>query len=554
MKKVINKLHSLTALLLTLVLMFGVTGCGPVTPNGSLGGNEVSLEPLPAESNDDGVRGDPLNQPIANTKPNKANDTANVFICAEQSMMGFADWKYDTIYETAVSLLADEVNALSTSFYRYDGYDIGKDAMLISSAATLKNDIKDIGFYSSLGISQDETIPSNVQRYSSDKLESLSTISPWLSDEVIEDTLAQSTYPLENAIKHFDANALNVVVTDFYELRNGSLKTLEELQNYDIGILAIQSEYSGTLADFPAPGEELVWGSPMTGSYKSHSVKSARYTKQDGTYAYYSYNVFEAYTSDERIAENRTFYILFAGNAESVATMMNAVSNKLSDKYANSTIVELETGSLLIQNGFYSSVCENIRTDTAGASEYIALQYGEDYTDAFGFEIREADDVPSLRVAADYFVGTGASDRTLSASDFNITTTCLKLGTTATEYSAPTPKCTIEDGGNGSLTPVLTYNPDDLPPGEYVFETHISVLPPEQSKSEAEFLNAWGINVDDGSLRQWVQSYLAGEGEGIDKIRNLMVHTLGLSNIFEPLDTEASAREILAVRIYFNVV
>jgi hypothetical protein len=215
----------------------------------------------------------------------------------------------------------------------------------------------------------------------------------------------------------------------------------------------------------------------------------------------------------------------------------------------------LQTDALLVQSGFYSAICEDIKTDTSGAVEYVTLAYGEEYTDAFGFEIREADEPPPLRVTAKYPVSAGALGRVLTTNDFNVVTACLKLGgTTAEEYSASMPKFTLENGGDGVLIPVLTYNPDDLPAGEYVYETHISVLPPEQSEPEAAFLNAWGIDVDNGSLRQWLQSYLNKEQDGIEKMRSLMTHTLGLNNIFGSLNIEASERDILAVRVYFIVV
>jgi hypothetical protein len=544
----------LTALTLILALLFGLTGCGPVKPNGPTGGDTSSLEQITEPSGEPGSRGDPLARPAANQKPNKANVSANVFICGERSMMGFADWKYDTVFETAVSLLADELNSYSASFYRYDGYDSEPEDMQIPDAAKLKDDIRNVGFYTSEGVSPETSIPSDVKRYNSDKLETLSGIAPWLSAEQLDAVGAKNAYPLENAIKNFKIDALNVIVTDFYELRNGSLRAITVLQDYDVGLIAIQSEYSGVLPGFLTTGEDFIWGSPTTGAYKSHSVKSASYTKQDGTTGYYNYNVFQAYSSEERVSEERTFYVLFAGNAESVAAVMNGVSSKLADRYANSTTVSLQTDTLLIQNGFYSAVCEDIKTDTSGAAEYIGLEYGEGYTDAFGFEIREADEIPPLRVSAKYPVGADATDRMLTVNDFNIISNCIKLGASAAEYDVYAPKFTLEDGGSGFVIPTLTYNPDELPAGEYVYETRISVFPPEQSKAEAEFLNTWGINVDDGSLRQWVQSYLNGEQDGVEKMRGLMTHTLGLGNVFEPLNTEASERDILAVRVYFIVV
>jgi hypothetical protein len=477
-----------------------------------------------------------------------------MFVCAERSMMGFADWKYDTVYETAVSLLVDELNPYNAAFYRYDSYDLEQEAMGISDASKLKDDVRNIGFYTSEGLPQESSIPQSVRRYNADKFEALQAVSPWLGADRLDAAGEKSAYPLENAIERFKPDALNVVVTDFYELRNGSMRALTALQNYDIGILAIQSEYAGLLPSFLAAGEDIAWGSPMTGSYKGHAVKKASYTKQDGTTGYYSYNVFQAYGGDERVSENRTFYMLFAGNAESVATVMNGVSSKLAGKYANSATVALQTNALLVQSGYYSAVCEDIKTDTAGAVEYIALAYGEGYADSFGFEIREEDDVPPLRVSATYPVGDGALERTLTARDFNVDTTCLKLGTTESEYNAPAPKFTLESGGDGVLIPVLTYNPDALPTGEYVYETRISALPPEQDEPVAAFIDAWGADVDKGSLQQWLQSYAKGEQDGIEKMRNLMTHTLGLNNVFDALNLEASARDILAIRVYFIVV
>jgi hypothetical protein len=532
-------------LLAAFVLFAGFAGCGSVKVNPS-GDSPEALNPV---TEDD--RGAPLNVP-AQRKSSESNG-ANVFVCGERSMMGFADWQYDTVYETAVSLLSDELNRYSPAYYRYDGYDIGKETMLIPDAASLKADVRNASFYTSAGLTAESSIPASVRRYNSDKIDALRAIDPWVAPETLE-AATEKAYPLENAIEYFEKDALNIVVTDLYELRNGSFESLNELADYDIGVLSIQSEYAGTLPGFASDGSDLIWGSPTAGSYKSHDVKTARYTKSDGTQGTYNYNVFKAYGDTDRISEQRSFCILFFGNGDLMASVMNGLRTKLTEKYADSATIHPEIGSLLLKNGVYSAVCEDTTPDTGGAIEYIALNYGEGYTDAFGFEIREEDDVPPLRVTANYAPGAGVSDRALTAGDFKLRSSCLKLDGGAKEYDAAVPKLTVQNNDDGSLKLILTYDADELPIGEYVYETWAAVSSAEQNEAKSAFLSAWSMDVDDGSLRQWLTSYKDGNRDGIDKVRNLMLHTIGLSGLFEPFETEAAARDVLAVRIYFVVV
>ena len=547
------KLRRISAIACAIVLaMTLLIGCGPVTPTPKVNSPGIALE-LDAPVGEEG-RGEVLNRPVASKISADESKTANVFISGERSMMGFADWQYDTVYETAVSLLTDELSGLSPAFYRYDAYDIDAVNMKISDAAELRANIRNINFYVSEPLGKESGIPVSVTQYRNDNLDALVEFVPWVSATVLENAGAPKAYPLENALKNFDRTALNVVVTDMYELRNGGFESLAMLKDYDIGILAIQSEYSGVLPKFSSDGADLIWGSPTTGAYKGETVKTVRYTREDGTAASYKYNLFAAYTESERVSEMRTFYILFAGNGTQIAEVMNGLSMKISTRYANSTMINPEIDSLLLKNGFFSAVFENEKTITGGAIEYIELPFGEGYTDAYGFEIRAADEVPKLVVQAEFPTETGASARTLIASDFKVSSKCISISGGGRDFDTAQPKLTLDNAGAGATLVQLTYETDELPVGEYVFETHVFITPPEQGKDEAEFLAKWGVEVDDGSLRQWLLSYNAGEQDGIDKMRSLMVRTLGLSNITAPISTDSAEREVFAVRVYFNVV
>jgi hypothetical protein len=541
--------------LVLLLLIFAFAGCDPVSVGNSDGENISALEPDNAGAELGGVRGAPLATPVAPKADVKEDALAKLFVNAERSMMGFADWQYDTVYETAVSLLTDEVTQYSPEFYRFDRYVVGDEAMKVSDASTLKSNIRDISFYSSNGIPQDATIPADVKRYKQDKIEELKAISPWFPAETLEAGLTVSAYPLENAINAFGSQYLNIVVTDLYELRNGSFAAIGELAKYDVGILAIKSEFSGVLPELTTDGSDLVWGSPATGSYKSFDKKTASYTKDDGTTGYYNYNVFHSYTQEERVSANRTFYILLAGNADQVATVMEGVENKLTEKYANSAMIHPEVASLLIKSDYSSAICEDVKPDTGNAPEYVALNYGEDYKDAYGYEIREGDEVPPIKVTSVYEPDTGASARALSAKDFQLKTKSFELdGGESSEIALSEPQFALNAGEGETLLPVISFNVDALSVGEYVVESHLSILPPEQSEEMSDFESALDIAVDDGTLRQWIASYSAGEQDGEDKMANLMLRTIGLRNLLTPLHSELSTREVLAVRLYFTVV
>jgi hypothetical protein len=490
--------------------------------------------------------GEPATTPASNT-------TAKVFVCGEPSMMGFADWKNDTIYETAVSLLLDKLTEYKTTFYRYDGYDFGEadGPIVIPDSSSMKNAVREVSFYTSEGLTADGSIPSSVRRYNNDQIGSVTSVDAYVPAETLETAAAAEKFPLENAINLFDKNALNVVVSDLYELRNGSFELLTELKGYDVGILAVQSEYSGTLRGFTADGSDLVWGSPRTGAYKAHSVKSATYKKNDGSTGTYNYNVFSGYGADERAAENRTFYIIFAGNGAQVADAMNGVRAKILEKYANSTTVV----PVIDVFGFYGEQSEDVTVDTAKAIEYIALE-AEDIPEGgdCGFEIRADDDVPPLKVSANYPADKGTGARTYTAQDFDVAAVCTKLDGTAREIDAAPPKLTLGEGDADHITLVLTYDVDGLPEGEYILETAVSVKAAELGNDKGAFLEKWGIEIDDGSLRQLVSDYGGGGQEGVDKMRAFMVKTVGLGNLLEHTATNASANEILTVKIYFNVV
>lgn len=548
----VKRLKAAIALVLSVIMLFALVGCGTVEVGTPSGG--ATLAPETATTAESESQDKTLVLPSAAPKRDTSNKTANLFVSGERSMMGFADWQYDTVYESAVSLLADELNGYSPMFYRYDGYNVGTDVMKIADAAALKANIRNIGFYSSVGIDSESSIPASVKRYKQDKPEALLGVNPWLAADVIMAAGPANAYPLDTAIEGFSKDALNVVVTDLYELRNGSFESLSVLKDYDVGVLAVHSEFSGVLPEFASDGSDLVWGSPMTGSYKSHEVKKVWYYKDDGTQTYYSYNIFAAYEEADRVSEKRTFYILLAGNADQVADVMSKFTLKLTEKYANSATITPEVDSLLLKTSYYNPVSENLKVDTNGAIEYYKLPPEECYIDSYGYEIRSADEKPELTVNADYPIETGASARELSIKDFTTTSEWLKLGENAKEYAGKVPKLSVAKSGSDKLALTLTYDPNGLESGEYVVETHITLLPPEQSSDENAFIERWGISVDDGTLRQWINSYTAEEQDGVDKLRNLMVHTLGLSNIFEPINTTASGSEILAVRLYFYVV
>jgi hypothetical protein len=520
--------------------MFTITACSQISvPSSSDASDKEATE------NDDASDRDI-------EKSEKTSTDADVFVCGELSMMGFADWRYDTIYETTVSLLLDNLTEYKTVLYRYDNFDLGKASITIPDSTAMKSAVREVSFYTAEGLTGDESIPASVSRNKNDQIGSVTSVTGYVPAETLAGAVAKGKFPLENAISLFRKDALNVVVSDFYELRNGSFELMTKLKDYDVGILAIQSEYSGTLPDITTDGSDLVWGSPRTGAYKSHDVKSATYKKKDGTTGTYYYNVFSGYGVDERNMEKRTFYILFAGNGGQVASAMNGVRTKVLEKYANSDTVVPEIDAF----GFYSESCRNVTVDSAKAVEYIALESDEipDSNCDSGFEIRADDDVPPFTISAEYPVSKGTGARTYTNQDFELATICTKLDGTKKEIAVTTPTLTLDQGGEDYITPVLHYDVDDLPVGEYMFETQVSVKSAELGNDKNAFLEKWGIEIDDGSLKALIDGYKGGEAESAEKAREFMVKTVGLGNLLENLEIDSSTSEILSVKVYIHVV
>jgi hypothetical protein len=487
----------------------------------------------------------------------KTNTTANLFVCGEPSMMGFADWKYETIYETAVSLLLDRLSTYSDSvnLYRYDKYNISTEDMSIPDVGIFKNDIHNLSFYTAEGLTAESDIPSSVVRYKErDQLSTLNGVDAYIPAEIREAAASKTNHPFETAIGHFKKGALNIVVTDLYELREGGFSKLNELEGYEIGILAVRSEYAGRLPDFVSDGTDLLWGSPRTGSYKSHEVKTGNYTKKDGTIGVYKYNVFAAYNADERKGEGRTFYIIFAGNAENadnIGNMMSSIRSKIIEKYSSNPPMVAPPNLGVF--GFFSARCDEVETDADAAKNgYIVYPEEDRYEGAYSYEIRESDYVPALRFTAKYPVDTGAGAVIPTKNDFEVESLCMKLGEFDKEHDSR-PILTIEKG-NGFITPILTYNSDKLPKGEYLFETTVSAKPVGQTITKDAFLDQWGVEIDDGTLSQMISGYNSGGQDDTSRMGDFMLKTRGLSYLFEHINEPPSKIEILKVKLYIKVV
>jgi hypothetical protein len=538
-------------ILLIAVFALNFTACGG-------GGSTITIDTGSFETTEEGGGSSGLNADSSDaiggsgsTGTSRAATTkASVFVCGTPSMMGFADWEYDTVYETALSLLLDSLGQYSLSLYRYDEYG----ASAVNDASQLKEDARGLSFYTALGQEAEASIPQNVSRTKNDQMGSLSGIDGYFSAEEVETLGAESPYPLQNAIKMFSKDALNVVVTDLYEMRDGGFSELSALKDYDVGVLAVRSEYAGTMPAFASDGNALNWGSPRTGYYKSHAVKTGSYTKDDGTTGHYNYNAFTGYAAAERTKEDRTFYILLAGNGIAVGDAVNDVRARVMDKYANSSTVTLELGVF----GIYGSQCENVQADAAGKTEYIAYTEGDDeefYEGSdFSFEIQERDDVPAFAVSAEYHVDTGTGAVIPKASDFEVVSTCTKVNGAAQKEEESKPTLAVESGGDGYIVPVLAYSPEDLPKGEYLYETTIYAKPVGKTAAKADFLGQWGIEIDDGTLREILSNYEGGSEEGVGAMRAFMQKTPGLGNLFENVKDAPTKMEALHVKIYFNVV
>jgi hypothetical protein len=521
---------------------------------------------------------------------------AAVFVCAAPSMMGFADWNYDTVYETTVSLLSDTIVATGkpTEFYRYDGYDIDLGRMQIENAEALKAAVRDRSFYAFQDFDMNSTIPAGSKPTKDDDTSARVDIPSWFAKkggDAVDgdaDDLSSSEYPLSNAIKHFDESALNVVVTDLYELRKGQPAEVLGLQGYNVGILAVKSEFSGYLPEY-IDRKPLIWGSAPKGSYGSFSTVWRNSQNPDGTPKtdsegnpiMYSYKIFKPIADSDRIFQQRSFYILFAGNGD-ITKPMNDVSKRIQDKYSNSS-EPVRTDSLIISSQFVDAVCDPDTVVPSYGEEFYNLGYGE-YLDAYCYEIREHDDLPIFTVSVDYPQNIEIDSRNLTAEAFVTRTEMLKLedGTTtgigcadsaigkaaawsATIYDADNePKLFVnEANAEGKVKKVkisLAYDFDSLEKGCYIFETYMGVSPP--TRNDRDFLANWNIDIDDGTLHELISTYNAPDVEEVpEDLAKVLGGTIGLSaNLVNPLieavdkKSDGKSTEVFAIRIYLEVV
>jgi hypothetical protein len=128
-------------MIILCLLVFAFSGCYSPNPGGGAAETGAPEQPLAGSPTEQrlfagSVPEGPLDYPQAPEAESKTDRDAKVYICGETSMMGFADWQYESIYETAFSALADAL-ALSdkdASYYRYDAFDASDGASALASA------------------------------------------------------------------------------------------------------------------------------------------------------------------------------------------------------------------------------------------------------------------------------------------------------------------------------------------------------------------------------------------------------------------------------------
>jgi hypothetical protein len=569
------KRRQVVALCLCVLLAVVFAGCGlfdmSVSDTPDVAGDSEAQAPQTESSG----AAEPLQYPEA-PQTDSASKAA-VFVCAAPSMMGFADWNYDTVYETTVSLLSDTIVATGkpTKFYRYDGYDIDLGRMQIENAEALKAAVHDRSFYAFQDFDMNSTIPVGSKPTNYDDTSALVDIPSWFSKEgeVAVDgdaDLSSSEYPLSNAIKHFDESALNVVVTDLYELRKGQPAEVLGLQGYNVGILAVKSEFSGYLPEY-IDKKPLIWGSAPKGSYGSFSTKTRNSQNPDGTLKTdpegnpitYSYKIFKPIDDSGRICQQRSFYILFAGSGD-ITKPMNDVSKRLQDKYSDSSGFDVTQEKLVISSLYADAVCDLETVALTDDPFYLDLGFGNKYPDAYCYEISHGGG-PSFEVSVDYPQNKEVDGRDLTEKAFE-TVTDIRKSTgdgmfaavgSKTTIGEPTLSVSANEANDRDVRISLAYDFGSLEKGVYIFETHMGVLPPERSE---DALGSWNIDTNDGLLHSLISEY-DETGEAPEGLSKALQGTIGLSaNLINPLIEAADKKsagkstEIFAIRICLEVV
>lgn len=544
-KRLTSVFATMCLLLLTLASCYSPNP-GGTAGNGDVNGNDdsdnaagSSQSALAQPGSAGSVSEAPLAFPTAPAANFSADQDASIYICGEMSMMGFADWHYESIYETAFSALADvlALSARNVNYYRYDAYGADQDAASLGNADAAKAAIRNPSFYASRDIEWSAIIPADG---SGARVRGVTKA--WNKDSSSggePETQSAEPFALANAIKCFRPDALNIAVTDLYELRNGGSQALNALKDYDVGLLAINSEFSGLLPNFTSAGDALLWGSPPTVAFAGDAA--------------------------ERRLMERHFFMIFAGKSDDIASLIPKIEAQLNAKYVKSSAVMLTMASLSYNSRFSDAVADRASESISfgdGGSELFYDLGADAYPDAYAYEVRAADSLPPLSIAVGYRQNAAIDARALTNSDFFVETLASqKQGDDWLQSNAVAPALSVRNvGGAGSAQPnvelALAYDFDGLAKGTYVFESRVSIKPPSEPIDTESLSSWWGLEIDEGSLLKLLKDYNSGDAGVKEIARQKLMKTFGLASFMEQIFPKAPATEpceIYAVRVYLEV-
>jgi predicted small lipoprotein YifL len=557
--KKLNKLSNILAAGVAAMLVVSLSGCGvkPLPPSDNIETDTSSVAETdtsagiasPAATalvmkSGDFDPSQPLAYPTISNNAVSTSAKARVFLSGSFSMMGFADWKYDTVYEAAISDLIDTLvkEGKTSRYYRFDDAKLPPELMIIDSAETARNDIKSTSFYVRTDFDMKDDSPD-------------STIPGYYSDNEDFNALSEIqsvTYPIENALSNLDKNSLNIIVTDLYELRNGVPGSLSVLSDYSVGIVALKSEFSGYLAEKADDELNIVWGSPPTGSYMKAIREKATVAATD-----------KPLKLEDKMSQVRPLYIIAAGLPDDVENFINEFSSVIDTQYKNSTAIKLEMGSLFYPLNHFTSVADrNSEKVDYGGEDDLFFPVESDVTPdtIASFEIRASDELPDVTVSVSYTPDDIYGGKTLTPADFIVTGTLFTFDDESNTWSdsgAFPSKLKISSGGIS-----LAYDLNAVEKGKYCIETHVSLSAPPVKNTNAEFNERWGYAVDAGTLRELlsnIKMYFSSDTinreQYNDALKKLSL-TIGLSNLLEYISPSAknpTTHEIYAVRLYFEV-
>ena len=507
--------------LLCIVMILFIASCGSRLPY---------LEPL--DSPDDAATLIIAELLLADTP--QVSDV-RLFISATPSMIGFVDFVRETIYTSVSSRIIHDLSQRSgdMTIYRVD-LDLPFEYKKIQSIPLLMSAFTDPHFYTYRALYyyvfstyyreyiRERQVPGWYglddayfeYRYygsASDMTEMQQTV----LDAKIQG-LPSSTTAL--AINNFDASALNVLITDFYDFRLGGQRSFAQLssqflyQGLAVGVISILSGFSGELPDFRRSGEGIVVAARPSWT--------------------------RPYIDEEQIYWGlRPFHILLAGSYSDVSDIIMDFPGTLQILYG-AEYNELHYEAVLYHGAF---------TDSSFDPESFVISFdGDMYEVSFDYEhntrrLNVRNQNGSINMLMRYMQNTQLDPRTLIGRDFIVNSVLRNVDDTTMSMSF----ASIHSLAVGNQLEI-NFDLSDIPNGTHILETEIYIHPPARqfnnlfNRREYSNLTNWSMLISPGSKFDLVGDLLQeADAQGSYLIDFPFDVTIGLEEFTRSLESAA---------------